>query len=493
MTAAEGDAPTGERRGSSRQLASSSTASVALDVDEHARAVVADEAGRGRAPPPAIHERAEPDALNGAGDGKRQRHGTDGPQQIRGSGSPTSMSTMRVPPNVVRSTTMPSGRPRSRRSPRHRAERMAAHRAERGIGLARRGRRRRTCPRWRRTAGRCRGDRRRRSPPGSTGSVASSSTTARSASRASSLHTVPRRRGSGRAASGCRARRRAGRSTTPRAARCRSGCRPRARGRRGRASPPCRGRRWCRTRAPRRRVAPARARDRVREGSRPTPAVVMYRPSAAPRSTTLVSPVTMARRRRRRIGHVGDDLAQLVDREALFDTRRPPTATRAAPSTARSLTVPCTARWPIEPPGKRSGCTTKESVLNASRSPPGSVSVAASGSGPGSSLAKASRKTASTSAADALPPAPWASVTTSSLQPRPASPERLDAIEHRRLAAVGSGPRRHRAGHRKPLLHRLPTARHRAPLASPGCGGRCRSATTRQWSMSSLAAIAPPS
>ncbi len=30
-------------------------------------------------------------------------------QQMRGSGSPTSMSTIRVPPNVVRSTTMPGG------------------------------------------------------------------------------------------------------------------------------------------------------------------------------------------------------------------------------------------------------------------------------------------------------------------------------------------------------------------------------------------------
>ena len=43
-----------------------------------------------------------------------------------------------------------------------------------------------------------------------------------------------------------------------------------------------------------------------------------------------------------------------------------------APAIARSFTVPCTARWPIEPPGKRRGCTTNESVENASRSPPGS-------------------------------------------------------------------------------------------------------------------------
>ena len=30
---------------------------------------------------------------------------------------------------------------------------------------------------------------------------------------------------------------------------------------------------------------------------------------------------------------------------------------------ARSLTVPCTARWPADPPGKRRGLPTKESVL----------------------------------------------------------------------------------------------------------------------------------
>ena len=49
-----------------------------------------------------------------------------------------------------------------------------------------------------------------------------------------------------------------------------------------------------------------------------------------------------------------------------------------APIMARSLTVPCTARWPAEPPGNRSGLTTKESVLKASRSPPGRVRTAAS-------------------------------------------------------------------------------------------------------------------
>jgi len=36
---------------------------------------------------------------------------------------------------------------------------------------------------------------------------------------------------------------------------------------------------------------------------------------------------------------------------------------------ARSLTVPFTARSPIDPPGKKSGFTTYESVENASRVP----------------------------------------------------------------------------------------------------------------------------
>ena len=38
-------------------------------------------------------------------------------------------------------------------------------------------------------------------------------------------------------------------------------------------------------------------------------------------------------------------------------------ASGRAPATARSLTVPLTASSPIEPPGKRSGLTTNESVV----------------------------------------------------------------------------------------------------------------------------------
>ena len=57
-------------------------------------------------------------------------------QQIRGSGSPTSMSTIRVPPKLVRSTTMPSGS--AAISPTAAAaapDGCGAHRRQRGVGL----------------------------------------------------------------------------------------------------------------------------------------------------------------------------------------------------------------------------------------------------------------------------------------------------------------------------------------------------------------------
>ena len=76
--------------------------------------------------------------------------------------------------------------------------------------------------------------------------------------------------------------------------------------------------------------------------------------------------------------------------------------------------MPWTARWPIEPPGKRSGCTTNESVEKASRSPDGQGEHRAVAEVLQGSLRNASTNTASTSAADDLPPAPWASVTISS-------------------------------------------------------------------------------
>src|SRR5947207_1253041 len=86
----------------------------------------------------------------------------------------------------------------------------------------------------------------------------------------------------------------------------------------------------------------------------------------------------------------------------------------SAPTTAKSFTVPFTARSPIDPPGKRHGFTTNESVVKAMRSPAGRSRIVASTNG-ASPWPSASRNTASTRASEALPPAPWASVTTSSV------------------------------------------------------------------------------
>ena len=99
---------------------------------------------------------------------------------------------MRVPPNAVRSTTMPSGSAAiSPMTDGRRAERVGAQRGERGVGLVGRhdgddlalvGDVQRV------DAEQVAGAERR---PASTGSAVSSSTTARPASRASSLQTVP--------------------------------------------------------------------------------------------------------------------------------------------------------------------------------------------------------------------------------------------------------------------------------------------------------------
>ena len=127
---------------------------------------------------------------------------------------------------------------------------------------------------------------------------------------------------------------------------CRSGCRPRARGRHGRASPPCRGRRSCPRRARRRPAATcsgpsvrpagidadARGRDEEPVGR-------------APADDLGVAGDDRDAGRRGRLGHVGDDGSRSSS------TAKPSSITNAAdshagrpPCTARSLTVPCTAR-----------------------------------------------------------------------------------------------------------------------------------------------------
>ena len=89
------------------------------------------------------------------------------------------------------------------------------------------------------------------------------------------------------------------------------------------------------------------------------PAVVTYRPSAAPRSTTFVSPAT--------IDTPAAVAARAADRASTRSSSigKPSSMTNAAvstsgvePETARSLTVPFTASSPMSPPGKTSGRTT---------------------------------------------------------------------------------------------------------------------------------------
>ncbi len=75
--------------------------------------------------------------------------------------------------------------------------------------------------------------------------------------------------------------------------------------------------------------------------------------------------------------------------------------------------MPLTASSPIEPPGKRSGWTTKESVVSAT-SPPSSETIPASPSASSCSEPKAGSSSPSISPCVALPPAPCAIVTCAS-------------------------------------------------------------------------------
>ena len=119
--------------------------------------------------------------------------------------------------------------------------------------------------------------------------------------------------------------------------------------------------------------SPACGRPKVAR-MRPTPAVVTKRPSALPRSTTFVSPATT--------GTPACSAARAIDWaiRRRSSSGKPSSITKAAeshsgsaPATARSLTVPFTASSPMSPPGKKSGLTTNESVVNASPSRDGGV------------------------------------------------------------------------------------------------------------------------
>ena len=92
------------------------------------------------------------------------------------------------------------------------------------------------------------------------------------------------------------------------------------------------------------------------------PAVEMYMPSAAPRSTTFVSPVTTDTPAAAAASAMSATIPVGRPSRSPPRARRRPRGQGPGPIMARSLTVPWTARWPTEPPGKRSGLTTKVSA-----------------------------------------------------------------------------------------------------------------------------------
>src|SRR5215217_74704 len=150
--------------------------------------------------------------------------------------------------------------------------------------------------------------------------------------------------------------------------------------------------------------------DRWARGSRlPTPVVHTYIPSALPRSTTLVSPVTTCTPAACAAAAIASTSARSTSLSSpSSSTRARLSASGRAPATARSLTVPLTASSPIDPPGKRSGLTTKLSVVTSTSpaAPASSRSV----------MPKAGANSPSISVCVALPPAPWAIVIAVSLK-----------------------------------------------------------------------------
>src|SRR5262245_16734329 len=104
-----------------------------------------------------------------------------------------------------------------------------------------------------------------------------------------------------------------------------------------------------------------------------------------------------------------------------------------APATARSLTVPLTARSPIEPPGNRSGLTTKLSVVMAIETS-STVSVAASPSDPHAPTSGAISP--STRRRLAVPPAPCAISICVSVKRRALGNAIVDISHRRRRSAV---------------------------------------------------------
>src|SRR5262245_34897161 len=131
--------------------------------------------------------------------------------------------------------------------------------------------------------------------------------------------------------------------------------------------------------------------------------------SPLPRPTTLVSPVTIRTPARpaarwiepstRRRSASGNPSSRMNASDS---------ASGRAPPTARSFTVPFTARSPMSPPGKKIGVTTYESVVNASREA-SSGTMAWSSSTSRSGFRNAGTIMRSISWAPSLPPLPWPS------------------------------------------------------------------------------------
>src|SRR4051794_19940666 len=116
----------------------------------------------------------------------------------------------------------------------------------------------------------------------------------------------------------------------------------------------------------------------ARGSRRPTPVVQIYMPSAWPRSTTFVSPVTTLTPALSAARATASTSARRVsDSRPSSRISARLSASGRAPAIARSLTVPLTASSPIEPPGNLSGLTTNESVVSA-RSPTAAASSSAS-------------------------------------------------------------------------------------------------------------------
>ena len=176
-------------------------------------------------------------------------------------------------------------------------------------------------------------------------------------------------------------------------------------------------------------------------GMTPVPVVVMNRPSAAPLGTTLVSPVTICT--------PALAAAAAISATISFNSAigKPSSSTNAAeiqdgtaPAIARSLQVPCTASSPMEPPGKRLGCTTNESVDMAIRSPLGRVSTAPSPSDSSSRVAERLHEHRVDQCRRGLSARPVRQGHVVVEQPRTAPAERLDALDD--LAFGEAWPRR---------------------------------------------------